>query len=74
MSDMHHSECGCNEKGNRRVNDIYEHLAMANAPLAIAYVPFQQWETPTALCTGLRNGTVFPGLHKPFCGKGGKRW
>lgn len=74
MSDMRNSDCSCRVTGNRRVNEIYEHLTMADAPLAMAYVPYQQWETPFPLCTGLKAGTVFSGLYKPFCGKGGKCW
>ncbi len=72
MSDIRNSGCGCQNSGNRRVAEIYEHLAAAEAPLAMAYVPYQQWETLFPLCTGLNVGTVFPGLYKPFCGKGGK--
>lgn len=74
MSDLRASNCGCNSAQNSRVNEIYNHLSMANAPLAIAYVPYQQWETPSSLRQGLQNGTIFPALCKPFCGKGGKCW
>jgi hypothetical protein len=74
MSDMRGSGCGCQGNGSQRVNEVYEHMTMAEAPLAMAYVPYQQWETPFAACKGLRNGTIFSGLSKPFCGKGGKRW
>lgn len=74
MSDMRNSDCGCKNTGNRRVSEIYDHMTMADAPLAMAYVPFQQWECPFPLCTGLKAGTVFPGLYKPFCGKGDKCW
>ena len=38
-------------------------------PLAMAYVPFQQWEMPYAENTALERGTMFPSLDKPFCGK-----
>lgn len=64
--------CGC--RGNDRVDSIYESLTDAGAPLAMAFVPYQHWEEPYALNTGLRVGTIFPKLDKPFCGKGGKRW
>jgi hypothetical protein len=66
--------CGCTEDGNRQVNEIYEHLSMSGAPLAMAYVPYQQWETPSCPCAGLERGTIFDSLYKPFCGKGGKQW
>ncbi len=38
-------------------------------PLAMAYIPFQQWETPYEAEVGLSRGTVFPGLDKPFIGE-----
>lgn len=39
-------------------------------PIAMAYVPFQKWEKPYDMDTGLARGTVFPSLDKPFIGKG----
>lgn len=40
--------------------------------LAMAYVPYQMWETVMTGEEALRAGTVFPSLVKPFCmGKGG---
>lgn len=75
MSDLRNMDCGCRESASAaHVNSIYHHLREADAPLAMGYVPFQPWEEPYPLCTALQAGTVFPGLHKPFCGKGGKRW
>ncbi|HIR28905.1 MAG TPA: spore coat associated protein CotJA [Candidatus Choladousia intestinigallinarum] len=47
-------------------------MAMANAPLAMGYVPTQAWETPFQPCKGLSLGTIFPSLCYPFCGKGGR--
>ena len=47
MSDLHSAECGCNTSKSR-VSEIYRHLTMADAPLAISYVPTQIWETPSA--------------------------
>lgn len=34
--------------------------------LAMAYVPMQEWEAPYELEAGFQNGTIFPGLNKPF--------
>lgn len=42
-------------------------------PLAMAYVPFQTWEKPYDMDTGLSRGTVFPSLDKPFIGRGATR-
>lgn len=36
---------------------------------AMAYVPFQQWETPYDSEVALSRGTVFPCLDKPFIGE-----
>ena len=42
-------------------------------PLAMAYVPWQQWNQTYDLDRGLAAGTIFPELDKPFLGvrKGG---
>lgn len=40
-------------------------------PVAMGYVPMQVWSQPVPLCRGLRAGTIFADLNKPFCGKGG---
>ena len=37
--------------------------------LAMAYVPFQQWETPYEDDVALSRGTAFPCLDKPFIGE-----
>ena len=39
-------------------------------PVAMAYVPMQPWEGLYDLETGLRRGTIFPSLDKPFLGGG----
>ena len=36
------------------------------APLAMAYVPRQHWNTVYDPCQALRNGTIFPELNLPF--------
>lgn len=38
-------------------------------PLAMAYIPFQKWETPYEPEVGLSRGTIFPSLDKPFIGE-----
>lgn len=44
----------------------------ATLSLAMAYVPYQCWETPMHEAQALDAGTVFPSLVKPFLmGKGG---
>lgn len=44
----------------------------ANTPLAMAYVPYQQWGEVYDGGDALENGTLFPDLVFPF-EKGGKR-
>ena len=43
-------------------------------PVAMAYVPWQRWETLYDPEKGLECGTIFPELNKPFLGvRGGCR-
>lgn len=44
---------------------------LCNMPIAMAYVPMQQWKTTYSPSEALCNGTVFPELNLPF--KGGCR-
>ena len=41
-------------------------------PLAMAYVPWQQWQQIYEPCQGFRQGTIFRELDKPFLWKGGR--
>lgn len=41
---------------------------MNNLPLAMAYVPWQEWSKPLSASEGLYNGTIFPELILPFKG------
>lgn len=70
MSEIQTTGC-CGRTENRCVDRIYDHLREAQAPLAMGYVPDQQWSRTFELCRGLKAGTIFPCLFKPFCGKGG---
>lgn len=40
-------------------------------PVAMAYVPWQAWNQTYELETALCEGTIFPELNQPFCGKRG---
>jgi hypothetical protein len=42
-------------------------------PVAMAYVPWQQFQETYELHHALNVGTIFPELNKPFCGKRGKK-
>lgn len=41
----------------------------AETPIGMAYVPFQQWETPYDERMAISRGTVFPSLDLPFIGE-----
>lgn len=41
-----------------------------SAPLAMTYVPWQEWNSLVALDEALRCGTLFKTLYKPFMGGG----
>ena len=41
----------------------------ADTPLAMAYVPYQMWETPYEQDVALQRGTIFKSLDKPFIGE-----
>lgn len=43
-----------------------------NRPIAMAYVPVQQWETPYEAEEAFARGTVFPSLDLPFTGGAGR--
>ena len=72
------------EKGLRKLED-YQRFSPSrpqgpgfgrpdNFPVAMAYVPWQRWNTVYDLEKGLPIGTIFPELNKPFLGvRGGCR-
>ena len=42
---------------------------LGSLPLAMAYVPMQQWKTTYSAAEALRRGTLFPELDLPFEGR-----
>ena len=57
----------CNAQGGRAAMRY-----SIDAPLAMAYVPWQQWRDLYEPCKALERGTLFMELDKPFLGKGGR--
>lgn len=57
------SDCGC----GRKEDPLYD------MPLAMAYVPWQNWHEIYDICEGFQSGTIFEELNKPFLGKGGRK-
>jgi hypothetical protein len=43
-------------------------MDMGGLALAMAYVPWQNWEKPYELDVALARGTIFPSLDKPLTG------
>ena len=43
---------------------------LENFPLAMAYVPYQQWRNICSTDMALNHGTIFEELMLPFCGRG----
>lgn len=53
----------------RDTRTTYDELA--DMPLAMAYVPWQEWQNIYEAEKGFHRGTIFEELDKPFCGTGG---
>lgn len=64
------SSRGCNSSTESRAS-AYDQINWGNLPIAMAYVPAQKMCETYSPAKGLRMGTIFPDLCKPFCGKGG---
>ena len=58
-----HSSCSCKQEK--------EVLKLDSMPLAMAYVPWQEWRSLYEVEKGFRCGTIFAELNLPFCWKGG---
>ena len=47
------------------------HDPLNGMPVAMAYIPWQEFHNLYASEKALHHGTIFEELDKPFCGKGG---
>jgi hypothetical protein len=55
---------------NTRMNNYYEQMQNDQFPVAMAYVPWQKLDKLYEdLEDAFREGTIFPELNKPFCGR-----
>jgi len=45
---------------------MFNQMPIDRLPVAMAYVPWQQWEELFDLTKGYKCGTIFPSLSKPF--------
>lgn len=69
---------GCDTCGNARVANNCDGCRntrdeLKGMPLAMGYVPWQTFECTYEPMQGLRAGTIFPELDKPFYGRRGMR-
>lgn len=81
------NECSINNKECNKFDKYCEYKPMHHdqlygLPLAMAYVPWQEWSKPLPACEGFKHGTIFEDLILPFLGdkkcmgiqpRGGKR-
>lgn len=58
---------GCDDDCNRGRDMLY------GVPLAMGYVPWQNFECTYEPAQALKTGTIFPELDKPFYGRKGMR-
>ena len=66
------SSCHCHSSWNSdKIEDTSVYSHADERPLTMAYVPCQKFSEAFELCKGLKMGTIFPDLCKPFCGKRG---
>lgn len=65
------NNCSCSEEQNHHscAEECMENLC--EMPLAMAYVPWQNWRNIYEICKGFQRGTIFAELDKPFLGRGG---
>lgn len=56
------SSCGCRRSFNQ--------IELSHLPVAMAYVPIQNFKDTFSLCKAFQMGTIFPELCLPFCGRG----
>ena len=59
------------QNNSRSCCNIHEHDKLSGLPIAMAYVPWQEWRSLYEVEKGFRCGTIFAELNLPFCWKGG---
>lgn len=61
MDSYRQSDCGCRHDDDRFMNSSVDEL-----PLAMAYIPWQQWRSVLCADKALACGTIFEELIMPF--------
>lgn len=70
MSMQNREPVGC-ERKETCCDDRTEYDELSGMPLAMAYVPWQEWRALYEAEKGFHCGTIFAELNKPFMGTGG---
>ena len=61
------SDCkGCGNNTEPAPDGSFCSTRLGSLPIAMAYVPVQQWKNVYSLKDGLAKGTIFPELDLPF--------
>ena len=63
--------CECTASEEETTARMCMHDPLNGLPVAMAYVPWQEWRNLYAAEKALHRGTIFEDLDKPFSGKGG---
>lgn len=66
-----HSEREYSVRVEENTENCCMHDPLNGLPIAMAYVPWQEWKNIYAAEKALCRGTIFEELDKPFLGKGG---
>ena len=66
------SRCGYDSRMKNR-DQWHRHEGVDSMQIAMQYVPWQHWDQVYCPEEGLKYGTIFPELNKPFYGKGACR-
>ena len=61
----------CNRREEKKSCGCHREDSLSGLPLAMAYVPWQEWRKIYDVCEGFHRGTIFEELDLPFRGKGG---
>lgn len=61
----------CNKREEKKSCGCHREDSLSGLPLAMAYVPWQEWRKIYDVCEGFHRGTIFEELDMPFLGKGG---
>lgn len=72
LGNVHSSTHMCCEDEIIKPGGDFDKVRLGDLPLAMSYVPFQNWNETYPLAKALERGTIFPELDLPFKGGIGK--